>query len=274
MRSCVGSTPTLFRHFFKLMSDNQTLRTIRDGYVATVELRRPPHNFLDVAMMAELADLLCELGADSQCRAIVLAAQGKHFSAGADFKGVDDVEGKLDPSVFYYHAMRIFDVGRPIFAAVQGSAIGAGAGLALSADFRVVSKESRFSFPFTRLGFHPGFGLTHTLPKLVGAQRASRIFYTGASVQGPEAVQMGLADVLTIDTEVIVCAQALAREIANSAPLAVSSSREALRAALSHDVRNANAVELKHQLLQFLTVDFREGVKAAADRRLPVFKGH
>lgn len=249
------------------------LRVERDRHVATVVLQREPHNYLDIATMARLADLLFELGADAQCHAIVLAAQGKHFSAGADFKNVDDVQGELDPSVFYSHALRVFDVGRPIVAAVQGSAIGAGAGLALAADFRVVSAASRFSFPFTRLGFHPGFGLTHTLPLLVGAQKAARIFYTGASVHGADAVQMGLADVLAGDGEVLARAQELAREIAASAPLAVRSTRSVLRAMLAQDVRKANALELEHQLPQFRSEDFREGIQAAADRRLPVFNG-
>ena len=104
---------------------------------------------------------------------------------------------------------------------MHGAAVGGGLGLALVADFRVTCQEARFSANFNRLGFHPGFGLTATLPRLVGAQQAALLFYTGRRIPGDEAVRIGLADVLVPQAEVRSAAQALALEIAQSAPLAV-----------------------------------------------------
>ncbi|MBY4899111.1 enoyl-CoA hydratase/isomerase family protein [Cupriavidus sp. AU9028] len=242
----------------------------RAGHVATVTLNRPPHNHVDPGCMAALADALDELDRDDDCRAVVLAAQGKSFCAGADF-GAQDAGIDRDPAPFYRHAMRLFRTRKPIVAAVHGAAVGAGAGLALVADFRVTCREARFSVNFNRLGFHPGFGLSLTLPRLIGEQRAALLFYTGRRIDGETAVQMGLADVLVEQQAVLEQARILAEEIAASAPLAVESTRATLRAGLADRIEVANRHELAVQLTQFPTEDFREGVKAMAERRLPQF---
>ena len=245
----------------------------RDGHVATVTLCRPPHNFIDVKSLAALADALYALDEDDACRAVVLASQGKSFCAGADFSGVPDGGGFVDPASVYTQAMRLFRTRKPIVAAVQGPAIGAGAGLALVADFRIACAASRLSVNFNRLGFHPGFGLSVTLPRLVGPQAAARLFYTGERIGGERMVQLGLADELAPDDQVLARAQALAREIALSAPMAVQSTRETLRLGLAEQVEAINARELAEQRPQFASHDFREGVAAAKERRQPVFTG-
>ena len=156
---------------------------------------------------------------------------------------------------------------------MQGPAIGGGLGLACMADFRVTCPEGRFSTNFTRLGFHPGFGLTVTLPRLVGQQMAALLFYTSRLIGGEEAVRIGLADVLVPLEEVRAAAQALAREIAQSAPLAVLSTRETMRRGLADTVEAATERELVEQDWLRRTEDFQEGVKATAERRLPNFLG-
>jgi enoyl-CoA hydratase/carnithine racemase len=158
-------------------------------------------------------------------------------------------------------------------AAIQGAAIGAGAGLALVADFRVACPASRFSVNFNRLGFHPGFGLSATLPRLVGQQMAARLFYIGERIDGERMLQLGLADELAADDQVLARAQAFAQEIALSAPLAVQSTRETLRQGLADQVAAVNAREVVLQREQFATEDFREGVAAATERRAPRFMG-
>ena len=112
----------------------------------------------------------------------MLCAEGKHFCAGADFgsRGPDGVSrGTKRGRHLYKEAQRLWRTGKPIVAAVHGAAVGAGVGLAVMADFRVTCPEARFSTNFTRLGFHPGFGLTATLPRLIGAQKAALLMYTG-----------------------------------------------------------------------------------------------
>ena len=247
------------------------------GHVATVEIRRPPHNFFDNALINEIAQAFEALDADPQCRAIVLAAEGKAFCAGADLSNRPETgavsEGDSRAKHLYKEALRLFRNRKPIVAAVHGAAIGGGLGLALVADFRVTCREARFSANFTRLGFHPGFGLTMTLPRVVGPQQAALLFYTGRRVPGDEAVRIGLADFLVDRSEVRNTAQALALEIALSAPLAVMSTRETLRRALADAVEAATERELVEQEWLRRTADFKEGVAAMAGRHLPNFVG-
>ncbi len=246
------------------------------GHVGQIELQRPPHNYFDNALINEIADALEAFDRDPACRVVVLCAQGKSFCAGADFAnrpatgaGSDGGSGKH----LYKEATRIFRTRKPIVAAVQGAAIGGGLGLALAADFRVTCSEARYSANFTRLGFHPGFSLTYTLPRLVGQQKANLLFYTGRRVTGDEAVAMGMADVLAPLAEVRAAATALATEIAQSAPLAVQSTRETMRRGFADAAERATERELTEQEWTRKTADFKEGVKAWAERRLPNFEG-
>src|ERR1700730_6756807 len=250
-----------------------------DGMVATVEIRRPPHNFFDSALIAEIGEAFERLDADPACRAIVLAAEGRSFCAGADFsKGaktatVQEAARSGAGRHLYKEAIRLFRTRKPVVGAVHGAAVGGGLGLALVPDFRVTCEEARFSANFNRLGFHPGFGLTATLPRLVGAQQAALLFYTGHRIAGDEAVRIGLADLLVAQAEVRSAAQALALEIAQSAPLAVLAPPEPVRRGLIDAVEAATERELVEQDWLRRTEDFQEGIKAMADRRLPNFQG-
>ena len=201
-----------------------------DAYVATVEIHRPPANYFDAALIRELGDAYEALDADPSCRAIVLCSEGKHFCAGANFGAASNAAE--EPRSLYHQALRLFAAATPVVAAVQGAAVGGGLGVALSADFRVASPGSRFSANFARLGFHHGFGLSVTLPALAGQQTALDLLLTGRRVPGEEAFALGLCDRLVDDGEVRREAQALASEIARSAPLAVRSIRATLRAGL------------------------------------------
>jgi enoyl-CoA hydratase/carnithine racemase len=243
------------------------------GHVATVLMCRPPLNFVDLETLTALAQALDDLDAQEQCRAVVLGAQGKSFCAGADFSGVQRGQALFDTPALYAQAMRLFRTRKPIVAAVHGPAIGAGAGLTLVADFRITCPAARFGVPFNRLGFHPGMGMSYTLPRLVGHQLAARLFYTAQRLRGEQMVQLGIADELVPDDQVLARAQALASEIACSAPQAVQSTRATLRAGLAEGVQAANAHEWEIQRTQFASQDFIEGVAAAAQRRLPVFTG-
>ena len=245
----------------------------RTDAIVTVRWRRPPHNFVDTLMLRDLVDCLTDLSADHGCRAIVITGEGRSFCAGADFSTVAQSGGTLDSKGIYEQAVRLFDVTKPIVAAVNGAAIGAGAGLALAADFRLGSASTRFGFNFARLGFHPGFGISYTLPRLIGPQRAARLLYTGERVDGEAAAKLGLLDELVDDVLIVSRAQALAREIAISAPQAIASIRASLRSDLPMLVREAVKSELSIQTEQFRTEDYREGILAAQERRLPIFTG-
>jgi len=245
----------------------------RDGAVSVIEIQRGPNNFLDRSLLEALADAFERTDADEDVRAILLCTEGKNFCAGADFNAGQAPGEALDAAPFYEQALRLFRCEKPVIAAVQGAAVGAGLGLALAADFRAATSGTRFSANFNRLGIHPGFGLTVTLPRVIGAQRAARLFYTGCALDGAEAYALGLADVLTSADNLRPAALELATEIARSAPLAVTSTRRTLRAGLADAVGAAMQVEAAAQKGQFATMDFREGVAAAKERRLPTFVG-
>jgi enoyl-CoA hydratase/carnithine racemase len=162
---------------------------------------------------------------------------------------------------------------KPIIAAVHGSAIGAGLGLALTADFRVACKESRLAANFCALGYHPGFGMTYTLPKLVGNQTAKWLFLTGKRLPGEEAFKLGLVDRLVAQDKVREEAHKMAGELCKSGPLAVQAARETLN---KHDFAEFRAATEREAMMQMMlreTNDFKEGVKAGFDRREPVFTG-
>jgi enoyl-CoA hydratase/carnithine racemase len=249
------------------------------GLVATIEMRRPPHNFFDSQLISEIATALEALDADPECRSVVLAAQGRSFCAGADFSsrgegGTGSQGTRSDAGQHLYkEAIRLSRTKKPLIAAVHGAAVGGGLGLALITDFRVTCNEARFSANFNRLGFHPGFGLTATMTRLVGAQQTALLCYTGRRISGDEAVRIGMADLLVPQDEVRNAAEALALEIAQSAPLAVMATRETLRRGLADLIEAATERELVEQDWLRRTEDFKEGVKAMADRRLPDFKG-
>ena len=243
----------------------------RDGDVAVVEIRRPPNNFFDVALIAAIADAVEELGSTG-CRAVVLASAGRHFCAGADFGGGRGGGDAGGPHL-YEMAIRLFEQPIPVVAAVQGAAIGGGFGLAMSADFRVAGPDARFAANFARLGFHHGFGLTVTLPLVAGHQRALDLLYSGRRIDGEEAHRLGIADRFVATGDLRDMAFALAGEIAGSAPLAVRSIRATMRGHLAGDVRAALAREKAEQDRLSSTKDWREGVAAMAARRPPAFTG-
>jgi enoyl-CoA hydratase/carnithine racemase len=249
-----------------------------DGHVATVEIQRPPANYFDLALIDALASAYEYLEGEPDCRAIVLCSDGRHFCAGAKFGApTGDAAQDADPvdtDSLYTRSVALFTQSKPVVAAVQGGAVGGGAGLALSADFRVGEPSSWFGFNFARLGIHQGFGISATLPRVAGQQRALELLYTGRRIKGADALAAGLFDRLAEPGALRPTAYALAAEIAAAAPLAVQRIRRTMRAALVEEVQAAHPVEAQRQRELFGTRDFRRGVDAAAQREDPVFEGN
>ena len=241
--------------------------------IAYVEIRRPPNNFFDYLLIEQIANAYEELDGVSDCRVIILSSEGKNFCAGANFGQDEDMLDKSVPyKKLYAQAVRLFKTKKPVIAAIQGAAVGGGLGLALSADFRVACPEARFAANFAKLGFHPGFGSSITLPRIVGIQKAMDMLLSARRVNGEEAFAMGLADKLCSKEELNEEAEAFAMSIASSAPMAVESIRATLKGDLADQIENIVGWELSEQVRLQKTEDFKAGIAASLSRDTPNFK--
>jgi enoyl-CoA hydratase/carnithine racemase len=245
----------------------------KDGNVAVVTIDRPPHNHVTVDFMRDLANAFDAIDEEVELRCSVLQAEGKNFCAGADLVNREDQGGLGSVNPLYDEAVRLFSAKKPIVAAVQGAAVGAGLGLAVMADFRIASPDAKFAANFVKLGFHPGFGLTHTLPRLVGETKAELMFLTARRVKAEEGLPWGLVDEVVPLEELRPAALRLAKEIAENAPLAIVSTRKTLRGDLAAAVRAQTDKEAVEQGWLRKTEDYREGVKSVAERRTGNFVG-
>ena len=266
------------------MTDSGTYDDIAvtmDDHIATVEIQRPPHNFFDQSLIGQIADAFEMLDERADCRAIVLAAQGKSFCAGANFgsgRGAGSSDFSEDAfenttGSLYRGAVRLFSNRTPVIGAIQGAAIGGGLGLSLVPDFRVAAPEARFSANFVKLGIHQGFGISVTLPRLIGQQAANLMLYSGRRLNGQQALEIGLVDILADQQSLRAKALELAREIAENAPLAVASVRATMRQGLAEAVAKATERELAEQKWLRGTKDAAEGIRAVAERRPGDFIG-
>ena len=248
---------------------SETVTVDVDGHVALLTFANPPVNFATVSLLRLIADQLEQLDRQTEIRAIVLSAAGTVFCAGADLVSENGfgAEGNDPLREFYDQALRIYACQKPLIAAVQGAAIGAGLGLAVAADFRVAAPTAKFSANFVKLAFHPGFGLTYTLPQLIGAQRASLMFLTGGRYSAEEVAHWGLVDRLTSTESVVDEAIKFAAAIAVNGPLALLATRATLRKNLVVQVTEAIKHEHQQQLLLQPTADFAEGVRSSGERR-------
>jgi enoyl-CoA hydratase/carnithine racemase len=254
-----------------------------DGHVTVVEIQRPPFNFFDLGLIRQIANAFDQADTTPSCRAIVLVSAGSAFCAGANF-GTGKADGTESPDFteegfqnttgkLYFEAIRLFKNKKPFIAAIQGPAIGGGFGLACAADFRVASPGARFSANFVKLGLHQGFGLSVTLPRIIGNQNAAGLLLTGKRINAPEALAIGLVDAVTGDADLRVTAIRLANEIAENAPLAVQSVRATMRKGLAYEVAQATDHELSEQQWLRATDDAYEGIQAVSERRASNFKG-
>jgi enoyl-CoA hydratase/carnithine racemase len=248
-----------------------------DGDVAVVTLRRPPHNLLTEPVLRSLADALA--GLRGGARAAVVCAQGRSFCAGADFRSGDAPDPteqgdfEVRTAAFYEQAVRVFDSPLPVVAAVQGAAIGAGFGLALACDLCVVGEHGWFQANFVRLGIHPGFALSMTLPRALGPGLASELLLTGRRVVAAEAGRIGIAQRVVPAGDELDAALDMAKHVAAGAPLAVSVTRATLRHGLADAARATMRHELAEQAALAGTADAVEGVRAMLDGRDPRFEG-
>ncbi|MFI0235179.1 enoyl-CoA hydratase family protein [Streptomyces sp. NPDC016845] len=250
--------------------------------VATVTLARPEKlNALTFGAYADLRDLLAELSREKAVRVLVLAGRGRGFCSGGD---VDEIIG----ATLAMDTARLLDFNRmtgqvvraireapfPVVAAVHGVAAGAGAVLALAADFRVADPGARFAFLFTKVGLSGGdMGAAYLLPRVVGLGHATRLLMLGDTVRAPEAERIGLISQLTEDGEADEAALALARRLAEGPALAYAQTKALLTAELDMPLASAVEMDAATQALLMHGEDYAEFHAAFSEKRPPKWQG-
>ncbi|MET7684000.1 enoyl-CoA hydratase family protein [Streptomyces sp. NPDC005423] len=252
-----------------------------DG-VATVTLARPEKlNALTFGAYADLRDLLAELSREKSVRALVLAGEGRGFCSGGD---VDEIIGAtlaLDTAQLLDFNRMTGQVVRavrecpfPVIAAVHGIAAGAGAVLALAADFRVADPTARFAFLFTRVGLSGGdMGAAYLLPRVVGLGHATRLLMLGDPVHASEAQRIGLISELTEEGRADEAARTLARRLAGGPALAYAQTKALLTAELDMPLSAAVELDAATQALLMNGEDYAEFHAAFTQRRPPKWRG-
>ncbi|MBD0744535.1 enoyl-CoA hydratase family protein [Streptomyces sp. CBMA152] len=255
--------------------------TVADG-VATVTLARPEKlNALTFGAYADLRDLLAELARERSVRALVLAGEGRGFCSGGD---VDEIIGatlSMDTSQLLDFNRMTGQVVRavrecpfPVIAAVHGVAAGAGAVLALAADFRIADPSARFSFLFTKVGLSGGdMGAAYLLPRVVGLGHATRLLMLGEPVRAPEAERIGLISELTDEGQADARAGELARHLAAGPALAYAQTKALLTAELDMPLAAAVELDAATQALLMNGQDYAEFHAAFSEKRPPKWQG-
>ena len=264
------------------MADPLVIYEKPTAHTAVIRLNRPEKkNAMSRELVSSLAEVWQEVKADDEVWSIVLTGSGDAFCAGGDLgenqaRARGELPSAPNPTIAgggNYADLHGLKLNKPIIAAINGYAVGGGFGLAVMPDFRVVCPEARFTANFVKLGFHPGFGLTYTLPKLIGQQKANLMFMSGRRINGETAYEWGLADVLTDQENLRDEAMKLAEEIAENAPLAVVSVRATMRKGIAEAVKAQTDHEFIEQHRLQKTEDHKEGLRAVAERRPGNFKG-
>lgn len=258
-----------------------SIETTADGPVITITLNRPEKlNAFTGRMREDLLAALREADAHAECRAVVLTGAGQAFCAGGDVEAMAVLQREGSIEAF----RRLLDAGaavvtqiaampKPVIAAVNGVAAGAGCNLALACDYRIAAEGAKLGETFVRIGLHPDWGGTWLLPRLVGRSRAMEILLTGRLVEAPEALVLGMVDRLVAAADLMATCTAFARELAEAPPIAVAGIKRALAESDRNTLVAQLELEAENQARAFLSADSAEGMSAFFEKRAPKFRG-
>ena len=257
------------------------IRTETQNHVTTITLDRPEKlNAFSGTMREDLLAALHAADSDPSCRVVVITGAGRAFCTGGDVDFMSGLQEDADVARF----QTLLDAGRdivttiaemakPVVAAINGVAAGAGCNLALACDYRIASEAARLGETFVRIGLHPDWGGTWFLPRLVGPGRALEILMTGRMVDSSEALAIGMVDRVVPAAALASETAMLARTIAQGPPLAIAGIKRALAASRANALRAQIDLENEHQLGAFRSHDAREGMTAFFEKRPPKFEG-
>ncbi|GGE99243.1 enoyl-CoA hydratase-related protein [Hymenobacter cavernae] len=260
------------------MPETPTLLFSLEAGVATLCLNRPEvFNSVTKPLALALQQHLRDCQQDASVRAVVLTGTGKAFCAGQDLA---EITGPNSPEVSeivekHYNPIikLIRELEKPVIAAVNGVAAGAGANIALACDIVVAKESASFIQAFSKIGLIPDSGGTYFLPRLVGMQRASALMMTGDKVSAAEAAQMGMIYKAFADEQFDSEVAALAKKLASMPTKGLAYTKQLLNSTFSHDLEQQLRAEGDYQLRAGHTADYREGVAAFLEKRQPSFTG-
>jgi 2-(1,2-epoxy-1,2-dihydrophenyl)acetyl-CoA isomerase len=259
----------------------QTLLFEVNENIAKITLNRPEAmNALSTDLATELIQVFESLSANSDIRAVVLTGTGKAFSAGGDVKQMATVIGEDAPNKFrlaldIYHRLILLmrELPKPIIAAVNGVAAGAGFNLALACDVRIAASTAKFSQAFIRIGLIPDFGGTFFLPRIVGWAKAMELMMTGELIDAEKAKELGLVNLVVKGDELNETAGFFAKQAAELPTSAIGRLKKLLDASYTSTLSQQLELEAEMQMQCSATEDFTEGVKSFVEKRQAKFKG-
>jgi enoyl-CoA hydratase len=256
----------------------QNIRLEKAPPLAVVTLDRPNAlNALNSATLVELNAAFEDLASDPAIRVVLLTGAGERaFAAGADIRELAEVPGE-EGSAFALRGQGVFrrieTLGKPVIACIRGFALGGGCELAMACTLRIAAEDARLGQPEVKLGIIAGYGGTQRLPRLVGRGAALKLLLTGAIIDAREALRIGLVDEVVAPPELMIRADALAREIAQNAPLAIAETLRAVDEGLSLPLELALLREAGRFGELGSTADKAEGTRAFLEKRAPVWEG-
>lgn len=259
------------------MSDSTLLFSL-DGGVATITFNRPQvFNSVNKEVTLALQERLRECQRNPEVRAVLLTGTGRAFCAGQDLAEITGPDSPEVAEIVEKHYNPIVELIRaldkPVVAAVNGVAAGAGANLALACDVVVAKESASFIQAFSKIGLIPDSGGTFFLPRLIGMQRASALMMTGDKVSAAEAQQMGMIYKVFADDVFEQEAQALAKKLAAMPTKGLAYTKQLLNGTFGNDLTQQLRAEGDYQLRAGSTTDYREGVAAFLEKRQPTFTG-
>ena len=248
------------------------------GGIAEIRLNRPERlNAVTQQLYDELNAALGAAEADSEVRVLLLTGEGRAFCVGADLKAHKAGRTAFDRRQYLRGEQivcrRLMLLSKPVVAAVNGFALGAGAEMAIAADFMLMTESAQIGLPEVSIGTFLGGGVTYLLPRLVGLAKARELVFLGERIKGDEAVRIGLANRVLPDEGFLEAAREFAGRIAGKAPFSMQLAKEQLNMAAERTLDGALSAELEGMTFVGTTQDWQEGIDAFAEKRPPVFKG-